>query len=84
MNLSKSNIAHILPLFTTFRDERVMLVSYPFVAGCRMSLKCFYIFSHGEKYPGRPYQLYKSRYNSSQFVVIMLFFCFGDEKVLKY
>ena len=25
MNLSKSNIAHILPLFTTFRDERVML-----------------------------------------------------------
>ena len=25
MNLSKSNIAHILPLFTTFRDERVIL-----------------------------------------------------------
>ena len=55
MNLSKSNIAHILPLFTTFQDERVILQHHiAFVAGCRISLKCFYIFSHGKTYTGRP------------------------------
>ena len=55
MNLSKSNIAHILPLFTNFSGWKGdVTASYTFVAGCRISLKCFYIFSHGKTYPGKP------------------------------